>query len=239
MVTISARRRNKPQIRFLDSLIDPIDWLSETIFSILIFLLYILAFGIIMLSRAPQAAISQADVTDLLIGALGAVLAWGMIDGIMYALFSVFERSEKRRMLENIQASNTTEEALEIIADNMDYLLEPITGENERKALYSSILIHLKESTPQNIGVKREDITSALGHVLVAFMAVIPSIIPLFLFRNDYDLAIRISIIVSFIVLFVSGFLWGRYAGTSPWKTGLLIMSIAMILVLIAFLLEG
>jgi len=220
-------------------LIDPIDWLSETIFSILIFLLYILAFGIIMLSRAPQAAISQADVTDLLIGALGAVLAWGMIDGIMYALFSVFERSEKRLMLENIQASNTTEEALEIIADNMDYLLEPITGENERKALYSSILIHLQESTPQNIGVKREDITSALSHVLVAFIAVIPSIIPFIVFRSDYDLAIRISIIVSFIVLFVSGFLWGRYAGTSPWKTGLLIMSIAMILVLIAFLLGG
>jgi len=239
METISARHRNRPQIRFLDSLIDPIDWLSETIFSILIFLLYILTFGIIMLSRAPQAAISQADVTDLLIGALGAVLAWGMIDGIMYALFSVFERSEKRLMLENIQASNTTEEALEIIADNMDYLLEPITGENERKALYSSILIHLKESTPQNIGVKREDITSALSHVLVAFIAVIPSIIPFIVFRSDYDLAIRISIIVSFIVLFVSGFLWGRYAGTSPWKTGLLIMSIAMILVLIAFLLGG
>jgi VIT1/CCC1 family predicted Fe2+/Mn2+ transporter len=213
--------------------------LSETIFSILIFLLYILAFGIIILSRAPQSAISPAEVNDLLIGALGAVLAWGMIDGIMYALFSVFERSERHRLLENIQAAPTNEEALEIIAEDMDYLLEPITGEDERKALYGSILTHLQGSTPQKIGVKREDITSALAHVLVAFLAVIPSVIPFFLFRYDYDLAIRISILVSFIVLFIAGFLWGRYAGTSPWKTGLLITSIGMILVLIAFLLEG
>jgi len=236
---VSARRRHKTVKGFLDRLIDPIDWLSETIFSILIFLLYILAFRIIMLASAPEAIISHTDVNDLLIGSVGAVLAWGMIDGIMYALFSVFERGESRRMLEDIQAASTNEEALEIIADDMDYLLEPIAGEDERKALYGSILIHLQKSTPQNIGVKREDITSALGHVLVAFIAVLPSIIPFFVFRHDYNLAIRVSILVSFIVLFISGFRWGKYTGTNPWKTGLLIMSVAVILVLVAFFLEG
>jgi VIT1/CCC1 family predicted Fe2+/Mn2+ transporter len=239
MKPINIRRRHKPGNGFLDSLIDPIDWLSETIFSILIFLLYILAFGIIMLSRAPQGPISQENVRELLFGSVGAVLAWGTIDGILYALFSVFERGERHRLLEDIQAANTQEEALEIIADDMDYLLEPITGDEERTALYSSILSHLQHSTPRKIGLKREDVTTALAHVLVAIIAIIPSIIPFFIFRYDYSLAIRISILVSFVVLFISGFAWGKYTGVSPWKTGLLIMSIAIILVLIAFLLEG
>jgi hypothetical protein len=39
-------------------------------------------------------------------------------------------------------------------------------------------------------------------------------------------------------VLFVVGFRWGMYTGANPWKTGLLIMSVAVILVLIAILLE-
>ena len=238
-LTIRSRHRTKSGKEFLESLIDPIDWLSETIFSILILLLYILAFRVIMLSGTPQATISHDIVNELLIGSLGAVLAWGMIDGIMYALTSVFERGERHRLLRDIQAARSEQEALDIIAEDMDYLLEPIAGEDVRKALYSSVLTHLLNSAPRNIGLKREDITGVLGHVLVAILAVIPSIIPFFVFRYDYYLAIRISIFVSFVVLFLSGFRWGKYAGANPWKTGLLIMSIAVILVLIAFLLEG
>jgi VIT1/CCC1 family predicted Fe2+/Mn2+ transporter len=237
--TIRSRHPTRSGKEFLESLIDPIDWLSETIFSILILLLYIFAFRIIMLSGAPQVPVSHQNVNELLLGALGAVLAWGMIDGIMYALTSVFERGERHRLLRDIQAAKTEQEAVDIIAEDMDYLLEPIAGEDVRKELYSSILIHLQNSAPRNIGLKREDISGVLGHVLVAIIAVIPSVIPFFVFRYDYELAIRISIFVSFIMLFVSGYRWGKYAGANPWNTGLLIMSVAVILVLIAFLLEG
>lgn len=139
----------------------------------------------------------------------------------------------------DIQAASTEQEAVQVIAADMDYLLEPITGEDERNALYHSILVHLQKSKPRKIGLKGEDISGVLGHVLVAVMAVIPSLIPFFVLRHDYDLAIRISIIMSFIVLFVAGFRWGKYTGANPWKTGLLIMSVAGGLVLIAVLLGG
>ena len=85
---IATRHRTWSGKDYLESLIDPIDGLSETIFSILIFILYILAFRLILLSSTPQGSISQENVNDLLIGAVGAVLAWGLIDGIMYALFA-------------------------------------------------------------------------------------------------------------------------------------------------------
>ena len=76
-----------------------------------------------------------------------------------------------------------------VIAEDMDYLLEPITGEDERKALYRSILIHLQDSKPRKYGLKGEDLTGVLGHVLVAILAVIPSLIPFVVLRHDYDLA--------------------------------------------------
>lgn len=239
MFPASARYRTKPGKGFLGSLIDPIDRLSETVFSILILLTFTLAFRITRLAGSSQQPVSQENVNELLIGALGAVLAWGLIDGIMYALISMFERGERHRLLREIQAARTEQEAVDVIAEDMDYLLEPIIGEKERKTLYHSIFAHLRNSKPRKIGLKGEDFSGALGHVIVAIVAVIPSLIPLIIIRQDYDLAIRVSNLVSFIVLFVAGYYWGNYTGANPWKTGLLLMSVAIALVVIAIPLGG
>lgn len=198
-----------------------------------------LAYGVIRFSGANDLPVSHEYVNELLLGALSAVLAWGMIDGIMYALLSTFERGERHRLLKDIQAASSDQEAIDRVAEDMDYLLEPITSEDERKALYSNILKHLQNSRPRRIGLKGEDLAGVVGHVLVAVLAVIPSLIPFVVLRSNYDLAMIVSIIVSFIVLFAAGYRWGRYTGANPWITGLVIMSVAAALVLIAFLLGG
>jgi hypothetical protein len=52
--------------------------------------------------------------------------------------------------------------------------------------------------------------------------------------RNDYALAIRASNIVSFGVLFYAGYEWGKYTGTNPWKIGLVLVLVGVLLVAIA-----
>jgi len=244
MFTVSNIRRKRPLKRFfssgfLESLIDPIDWLSETTFSLLIFLSFTLAFWLGGLSGALPMSISPGEVNEFLLAALGASLAWGIIDGILYLLFTVFEQGGRRRLLEDVQAAMTDEEALEIIAEDMDYLLEPIIDGEEREALYERILPYLQKGKPQGIGLKREDITVLLGHAVVAILAVIPSAIPFLVLRNDFALALRISTIVSFVMLFIAGFRWGRYTGVSPWKTGLLLTSVMAVIVVLIVLLGG
>ena len=239
--TLRATHRIKPvKKEFRWSMIDPIDWLSETIFSILVFLTFTLAFRIIWLAEDPTQPLTSYQVIDeMLVAAMGAVLAWGIIDGVMYVLISMFERGERHRLLRDIQSAETDQEAVGIIAEDMDYLLEPITDENERQALYRNILVHLRAGKPRQIGLRKDDFISALGHVVVAVVAVIPSVIPLFIFHNNYELAIRVSILVSFTVLFIAGHRWGIYTGANPWKTGLLLVLIAAALVLIAIPLGG
>ena len=81
-----ARRRQKPREGFLAHLLDPIDTLAEVIFSILILLTFTLAFRIF----AMDSELLTADfIRELMWAALGATVAWGIIDGIMYALFEV------------------------------------------------------------------------------------------------------------------------------------------------------
>ena len=61
------------------------------------------------------------------------IVGWGAIDGVMYALLSVFDRGEKQRLLVSIQTAATPEEGIEAIAEKLDPILEPITGAAQRQ----------------------------------------------------------------------------------------------------------
>ncbi|MCL4828269.1 MAG: hypothetical protein KJZ95_12950 [Caldilinea sp.] len=224
---------------FWNRLLDPIDRLAESIFSILILLSFTLAFRIIKLGDDPTQHIPSAYVNELLIGAAGATLAWGIIDGIMYALIAVFERGERHRLLAHLQTAQTEEEGIAVIADEFDYILEPITSETQRTILYADVFEHLREGKPQPVTLTHDDVIGGFGSVLVAVIAVLPSFAPFLLFYSNPALAIRLSNVVSFVMLFIYGYQWGQHTGASPWKTGLLLAAVGAVMVLIAIPLGG
>jgi VIT1/CCC1 family predicted Fe2+/Mn2+ transporter len=238
---MSARRRPRPapDNSFLGGLLDPIDRLSETIYSVLVMLTFTLAFRIFRLGGDPTQPIAAEYVNDLLLAAIGATLAWGLIDGVMHILMEVFQRGERHRLLRQIQAAETEQEAVAVIAEELDYVLEPISGESERQTLYRNVLAQLRHGVPRPVGLTRWDFAGALGCVLVAIIAVLPSLVPFVLLRHDYALAVRVSNLVSFAVLFRAGYNWGTYTGFSPWRTGLTLVGVGVLMVAIAIPLGG
>ncbi len=223
----------------MENLIDPIDGLSESVFSILVFLTFTLAYKAIWLRDALEQPITSQMMNELIISAMGAIFAWGIIDGMMVALISILARDERHRLLKDIQAASSEEEALELIADDMDYLLEPIAEESDRRVFYRNVLDLLRNSKPRQVRLKRDDVAVVLGHMLVAVVAVIPSLLPLLILRFNYELALTVSILVSFIILFLTGFLWGKYTGANPWRIGFILVVVAAFLLLVAILLGG
>jgi len=232
-------QRPSPQEGFLGRVLDPIDRLSETIFSVLILLTFTMAYRVFWLRSDPYEPVPPDYLVDLFLAALGATFAWGVIDGVIYALLAVFERGEKHRFLAGVQAARTPEEGLHAIADEFDYVLEPITGEEQRRQLYADVLDHLRDSKPQPVTLTREDLYGALACVVVALLAVLPSLGSLLLLRDYSWLAIRASNFVSVAVLFVTGYRWGKYSGGNPIKTGLLLAAIGVTLAAIAIPLGG
>ncbi|MCC6167205.1 MAG: hypothetical protein IT329_08270 [Caldilineaceae bacterium] len=237
--SVRVKPRATPKWSFFGRLLDPIDQLSEAIYSILILLTFTLAYRMIRLGGAEDSSLTDEYANSLLIAAFGATVAWGIIDGIMHVLVSVLERGESYRFLRKIQAAGTEQGGVEVIAEEVDYLLEPITSSGERQMLYRSVLPHLREGRPRKIGVKLEDFAGALGCVVVAVIAVLPSLVPFLLLRGNYYLAIRLSNVVSFIMLFVAGYFWGAYTGSSPVKTGLLLVMAGVLMMLVAIPLGG
>ena len=230
------KHRPPRQEGFIGHLLDPIDRLSETIFSVLILLTFTFAYRVFRLGADPYEPIPPNYLIDMAAAALGAATAWGLIDGVIYALLSMLERGEKHRFLASVQAAATEEEGIAAVADELDYVLEPITGEEQRRQLYVDVLDYLQDSRPQPVTLTRDDVLGGLGSALVAVLAVLPSILPLVLFRDAYWLALRASNLVSFAVLFYTGYQWGRYSGTNPWKMGLTLLLVGAALALIALL---
>ena len=233
---VNPRSSAEPsRLGWIGETLAPIDILSEAIFSILIILTFTLAYRVLRLGPGSDAGYT----TRLFLGALGATIAWGAIDGIMYALMSLFARGEKHRLLQRLRATATEDEGIEIIADELDDVLEPITREEKRRALYADMLEHLADAEPQPVRLNRYDITGAVASLIVAGIAVAPALLPLLIFAGAPNLAIRLSNVVSFVVLFACGYQWGKYAGTNPWRTGLALAVVSALMVLVAILLGG
>lgn len=170
---------------------------------------------------------------------MGAVTAWGIIDGVLYVLGGVLARSERYRLLQYVQTSDSEEEAATAIAYELDFILEPITSDEQRHALYHDIRAYLSQAEPQTVGIQREDVLGGVATVLLSVVVVLPSLLPLLLLPDNTALAIRISNVVSFLVIFAAGYSWGLHTDTNPWKVGLLLSSVCLAMVLVAMLLGG
>jgi hypothetical protein len=223
----------------LGEFLDPIDALFVIFYSILFTLLFTLSYAILIYHGIIPSSFARGYGQELFLTILGAITAWGIIDGVLYVLGENFARSERHRLLQVVQSSESEEEAATAISYELDFILEPITSDEQRHALYHDIRAHLSQAEPQAIGIQRADVVGAVATVVLGIVAVLPSLLPLLLLPNNTALAIRISNLVSFIVVFAAGYSWGIHTGTNPWAKGLLLASVCLVMVLVAMLIGG
>jgi len=219
--------------------LDPIDALFTIFYSILFALLFTLSYGILIYRGVISSSFAGGYGQDLFVTILGAATAWGIIEGVLYLVSEVLARGERYRLLQYVQASDSEEEADTAISNELDFILEPITSDEQRHALHRHIRVYLSQAQPQAIGLKREDVIGAVATVLLYVVAVLPSLLPLLLLPDNTKLAIHVSNVVSFLVIFATGYLWGIHTETNPWKIGLLLSSVCLAMVLVAKLLGG
>src|SRR5213592_484433 len=90
------------------ALLNRVDRVSEVLFGLIMVLTFTGAISI--------ASDGKQEIRELLVGALGCNLAWGLVDAIMYLMNSLAERAADRRMVEAVQRAATAEQAGDIVA---------------------------------------------------------------------------------------------------------------------------
>jgi VIT1/CCC1 family predicted Fe2+/Mn2+ transporter len=223
--------------RFTARYLEPVDRLAEVVYGVLIVLTFTLAYrGIDARYGAPE-GIATA-VQRMLLAAIGCAIAWGLIDGVMYILTSMFERSQNQRLLVDIQKAPDERSAVEMVGDTLEDTVGAVLTDEERAQLSVSIYQRFKNVPPTRIRVTRDDVLGAIAVFMLAVVATLPVAIP-YLFVDDPYRAIRLSNLIAIVMLFVVGAAWARYTNAPPLRMGLLLAGIGLAMVLIAIPLGG
>ena len=180
----------------------------------------------------------QDAIKQVILGILGCNVAWGLVDGAMYIVSSMFDRSRKARLLQLIQQSTNDEDSLAIVGRELDPSLEPFATEKERRQLYQSVLVRLKNLAPQRNHLKKEDILGAVATFWLTFVFAIPAVAP-FLIFTDRFVALRVSDMLLLSLLFLVGYHLGRALHTNPWILGSIVFLVGLVCVAIVVTLGG
>ena len=218
MITRASRER----------VLDPVERLSEILFGLIMVLSFT---GSISVATA-----GREEVRDVLIGAIGCNLAWGIIDAVMYLLMLLIERGRMLSIGHAVRAIRDPERGRERLAEVMpeplDRLFDSPALEIARARL---VALPYLRARPH---LAKRDWAAALGVFLLVFLSTFPVAVP-FLVLSPVHVAMRVSNAIAIAMLYAAGHVLGGYGGLHPVRTGLVMVTIGVVLVGVTIALGG
>ena len=216
---------------FFRRYLEPADRLNEILFGLIMVLTFTLTAGL-TLEDGPDKA------RELLIATLGCNVAWGIIDGAMYLMGALLERSRRARTLATVQGAPDEATALAEIDRALEGTVLSLATEEERARLGRAIRDVAKSLPPERTRVRREDVYGAVASGVLVVLSTVPAAIPFLLIDQPWR-ALRVSNLLLVGLLFVVGYQWGQAAHAGPWRAGLAFLLAGLVLVGIAIALGG
>jgi hypothetical protein len=217
--------------RFTERYLDPASRLGEILFGYIMVLTVTLTAGF-------SVADGKRGVRQLLLAAVGANVAWGIIDAVMYIMNCMVVRRGKMRLVEAVQRASNPETALGLVRDRVEPELQELLPPEEAEAFSRSALKHIARGHTRGKVLTKEDLWGALASFWLVFVSCLPAAIP-FLIFHEPQVALRVSNFLLIGGLFYVGQKWGAYAGKNRVVVGLIMVAVGLILVGVAILLGG
>ena len=208
--------------------LDPIDRVSEVLFGLIMVLTFT---GSLSVAEA-----GRDDVRAMLIGALGCNLAWGIIDAILYLMGCLAEKGQGLITFRAVRKATDPKEAQRVIAEALPAVVAGVLTPAELEAMHER-LKQLPEP-PERARLGRDDWRGALGVFLLVFVSTFPVVIP-FIFMRSAGPALRVSNVIAIVMLFLTGYAFGRLTGRRPWLVGISMVVLGSVLVGLTMALGG
>lgn len=178
----------------------------------------------------------HTDVTQMLIGALGCNVAWGIIDAFLYWLACFHVHGQKIRALRAVREAKSPLEAHGVIADALPPVLAAVTTPTELEE-FRRRLQQLPDP-PQRPRLTKDEWLAGVGVFLLVVVATLPVVLP-FLLVHEPRRALRISNGIAILLLFLTGYLYGYHTGHRPLRSGLIMIVIGAAMVAMTIVLGG
>ncbi|PYJ06904.1 MAG: VIT family protein [Verrucomicrobia bacterium] len=214
--------------RFSKRVLEPIDRVSEVLFGLIMVLTFT---GSLSVAEA-----GRDDVRTMLIGALGCNLAWGIIDGVLYLLGCLAEKGRGLLAFHAVRKATDSAQAQRLIADAVPSAIASVLTSAELEAVAQ----RLKQlpAPPERASLEKNDWLGAGGVFLLVFLCTFPVVIPFMVMRTAGP-ALRVSNTIAIVMLFLTGYAFGRMTGRHPWLVGISMVLLGLILVGLTMALGG
>jgi VIT1/CCC1 family predicted Fe2+/Mn2+ transporter len=208
--------------------LDPADSLSEIIYGLIMVLSITLTAGYYVQDSSNPAK-------TLLIAAIGCNLAWGLIDGVMYVVTSMYERGTRNRLILAVRKSSDQEAAVTTIHDQIDTAVGALLSPEELKLISHGVYRMAQNAQPKEVRATRDDVMGGIACFLLNFVATLPASIP-FLIIPYWSVALRVSNLVTIVIMFIVGYRWAKYANANRLRsgTGMALLGVCPVLIAVA-----
>ncbi len=208
--------------------LEPYDRVSEVLFGLIMVLTFT---GSLSIAEA-----GRENIRTMLIGALGCNLAWGIIDGVLYLMGCLAEQGRALSTWHAVRRTTDSQKAQRLIAAALPAVLASVLQPAELETMRQR-LKDLPEP-PERARLRPGDWLGALGVFLLVFLSTFPVVVP-FIFMKNALLALRFSNAVAIVMLFATGYVYGRITGHLPWVMGIAMVVLGTILVGLTMALGG
>lgn len=194
-------------------------------------------FGLIMVLTITGTVWLGTNSTKAIISAgIGACIAWGIVDGIIYVYSSLLERG--RIALAAQEASSCSGEGCDLsaIKEELEGTIVDTLGEREKHEVAQHILMRLKP-VENHTHATKDDILGGIAAGMLVFVSGVPPLLP-FVFLDGIQ-AMRLSSIIGLVMLYAIGYRWGSYVGRSRFWTGIIMMSVGIAITGVVIVLGG
>ena len=208
--------------------LDPIERISETLFALIMVLTFTCSFSV--------AGAGREEVRELLMGALGCNVAWGIIDATFYLMGAFSVRGQGILKLKALTQASSPADAHKIITDALPPLVASVLStadvEQMRQKLTRITDVPL---CPQ---LRRNDWLGGVVVFLIVVLATLPVLVPLTVIEKAKP-ALRVSNGIAIVMLFLTGYAFGRHAGHRPLAMGVSMVILGGAMVAITISLGG
>jgi VIT1/CCC1 family predicted Fe2+/Mn2+ transporter len=208
-------------------LLEPVDRISEVLFGLIMALTFTCTLSV--------ASAGREEVHEMLVGALGCNLAWGVVDGVMYVLACLTESGQKLTALKAARMEDS-EDGRAIIAGALPPVIASVMSSADLETLRQRL--QALPDPPERAHLTRKDLMGAFAVFLLVFLSTLPVAFP-FVVMDDAKLALRVSNAVAIGMLFLGGFAYAHHAGMRRWLMGLGMVVLGVLLVAITIALGG
>ena len=197
-------------------------------------------FGVIMfLTITGSLRVASAgpdDMHRMLVNALGCNLAWGIIDAVLYCMGRGAEKGRGLIVYRAVRKATDPQKAQSLIADALPSVVASILQPAELASIHQR-LKQLPEP-PDRVRLRKEDWLAGLGVFLWVVLSMFPLAMP-FIFMHRAAAAVRVSNAIAMVMLFVSGYIYGRLTLRNSWSRGIAMVIVGLALVALTKALGG